>query len=50
MERGSYITQPSGMKILSVKTRSAYIKPMEKLCLVNPSCSVIPEEVILYAD
>jgi type VI secretion system protein ImpJ len=50
MERGSYITQPNGMKIISIKTKSAYIKPMEKLCLVNPSCKVIPEEVILYAD
>ena len=50
MERGSYITQPNGMKLLSVKTKTTYIKPMEKLCLVNTSQTVIPEEVILYVD
>jgi type VI secretion system protein ImpJ len=50
MERGAYITQPNGMKILSVKTKSAYIKPMEKLCLTNASLHIIPEEVVLYAD
>lgn len=50
MERGSYITQPNGMTIISVKTRTAYIKPMEKLCLVNTSQKTIPEEVVLYVD
>jgi type VI secretion system protein ImpJ len=50
LERGSYITQPSGMQIISVKTKSAYIKPAEKLCLVNSSTIAIPEEVILYVD
>lgn len=50
MERGSYITQPNGMTIISVKTHTAYIKPMEKLCLVNTSQKTIPEEVVLYVD
>lgn len=50
MERGSYITQPNGMKLLSVKAKTTYIKPMEKLCLVNTSQTVIPEEVILYVN
>ena len=50
MERGSYITQPNGMKLLAVKAKTTYIKPMEKLCLVNTAQTIIPEEVILYAD
>lgn len=50
MERGAYITQPNGMKLLSVKTKTAYIRPMEKLCLVNSSQITTPEEVILYVD
>lgn len=50
MERGAYITQPNNMKIISVKSKSAYIKPMEKLCLVNTAQNTIPEGVILYAD
>jgi type VI secretion system protein ImpJ len=50
LERGAYITQPNGMTILSVKTRTTYIKPSEKLCLLNSSQSVVPEEVILYAE
>jgi type VI secretion system protein ImpJ len=50
LERGAYITQPVGMKILSVKTKSAYIKPSEKLCLVNGAQPTGPEEVVLYAD
>lgn len=50
MERGSYITQPNGMDIISVKAHTAYIKPMEKLCLVNTSQKTIPEEVVLYVD
>ncbi len=50
MERGAYITQPNGMKLIAVKTKTAYIKPMEKLCLINSSQTIIPEEVILYVD
>lgn len=50
MERGAYITQPNGMQIISVKTKSAYIKPMEKLCVANLSNNMAPEEVILYVD
>lgn len=51
LERGAYITQPNNMKIISVKSKSAYIKPMEKLCLINnTSQHIIPEGVILYAD
>ncbi|GHT93034.1 type VI secretion protein [Alphaproteobacteria bacterium] len=50
MERGAYITQPTGMIILAVKTQNAYIKASEKLCLVNASQSIPPEEVILYAE
>lgn len=50
-ERGAYITQPNGMHIISIKTKSTYIKPMEKLCVVNLSNgAIIPEEVILYVD
>ncbi|MDR1551546.1 MAG: type VI secretion system baseplate subunit TssK [Holosporaceae bacterium] len=50
LERGAYITQPNNMTILSVKTRTAYIKSTEKLCLQNISQSAIPEEVVLYAE
>lgn len=50
MERGAYITQPNGTTIISVKTKTAYIKSLEKLCLSNPSVSVIPGEVVLYAE
>ncbi|GHU12288.1 type VI secretion protein [Alphaproteobacteria bacterium] len=50
MERGAYITQPNGMTIMAVKTRSTYIKDMEKLCLINSSKEIVPEEVILYAE
>lgn len=50
MERGSYITQPSGMIVLSVKCKNSYIKSHEKLCLVNNAKSIVPEEVVLYAE
>ncbi|MDR3180181.1 MAG: type VI secretion system baseplate subunit TssK [Holosporaceae bacterium] len=50
MERGAYITQPNGMTILAVKTKSAYIKTSENLCLVNSSQQILPEEVVLYAE
>jgi type VI secretion system protein ImpJ len=50
LERGAYITQPSGMTILSIKVKTSYIKPAEKLCLMNVSQNIIPEEVVLYAD
>lgn len=50
VDRGEYITQPNNMRIIAVKSQSAYIKPMEKLCLVNPAQSIIPEGVVLYAD
>lgn len=50
LERGSYITQPNSMEIISVKTQTAYIKPMEKLCLVNTSQPIMPEEAVLYVD
>ncbi|MDR3187297.1 MAG: type VI secretion system baseplate subunit TssK [Holosporaceae bacterium] len=50
LERGAYITQPDGMIILAVKTKTAYIKPAEKLCVLNSSQSTVPEDVVLYAD
>ncbi|MDR0678133.1 MAG: type VI secretion system baseplate subunit TssK [Holosporaceae bacterium] len=50
LERGEYITQPNGMTIIAVKTKTAYVKPSEKLCLLNSSQSTIPEEVVLYAE
>lgn len=50
LERGEYITQPTGMTIISVKSQTSYIKPGEKLCLVNNSVNFMPEEVILYAE
>lgn len=48
-ERCQYITQPSGMKLIAVKTKTAYIKPMEKLCLTSKT-TVIPEGAVLYVD
>ncbi|MDR2781179.1 MAG: type VI secretion system baseplate subunit TssK [Holosporaceae bacterium] len=50
LERGAYITQPNGMTIISVKVKTAYIKPAEKLCLLNTSQNIIPDEVVLYAE
>ncbi|MDR2723602.1 MAG: type VI secretion system baseplate subunit TssK [Holosporaceae bacterium] len=50
LERGAYITQPNGMTIISVKTKTAYIKSLEKLCLSNHSSRIIPSEVVLYAE
>jgi hypothetical protein len=50
LERGEYITQPNGMTIIAVKVKTAYIKPSEKLCLLNSSQSAVPEEVVLYAE
>ncbi|MDR0753080.1 MAG: type VI secretion system baseplate subunit TssK [Holosporaceae bacterium] len=50
MERGAYITQPNGTTIISVKTQTSYIKSLEKLCLSNPSVSITPGEVVLYAE
>jgi type VI secretion system protein ImpJ len=50
LERGAYITQPSGITIISVKTKTAYIKPTEKLCLLNTSQNTLPNEVVLYAE
>ena len=50
LERGAYLTQPLDTKIISIKTYNSYIKAGEKLCLVNTSQTVLPEEVVLYAD
>jgi type VI secretion system protein ImpJ len=50
MERGSYITQPSGMIIVAVKSKTTYIKPSEKLCVLNNSQHTIPECIVLYAE
>jgi hypothetical protein len=50
LERGSYITQPMNMQIISVKSKSAYIKPAEKLCLINVAQRFVPEEIIMYAE
>lgn len=50
MERGEYITQPSGVIILAVNIKNSYIKPTEKLCVVNHSQKFSPEEVVLYAE
>lgn len=50
LERGAYLTQPIDTKIISIKTYNSYIKAGEKLCLVNTSQTVLPEEVVLYAD
>ncbi|MDR2766356.1 MAG: type VI secretion system baseplate subunit TssK [Holosporaceae bacterium] len=50
LERGALITAPDGMIIISVKTKTAYIKPSEKLCLLNGSQKTTPEDVVLYAD
>jgi type VI secretion system protein ImpJ len=50
LERGAYITQPNGMTIISVKAKTAYIKPSEKLCLMNTSQNILPSEVVFYAE
>ena len=50
LERGEYITQPNGVTIISVKTKTTYIKANEQLCLLNSNFGVIPEEIILYAE
>ena len=50
MERGAYITQPNNMKIIGVNAKSPYIKPSEKLCLVNMSHKIMPEGATLYVD
>lgn len=50
LERGEYITQPNGVTIISVKTKTTYIKANEQLCLLNSNFDVIPEEIILYAE
>ncbi|MDR0968214.1 MAG: type VI secretion system baseplate subunit TssK [Holosporaceae bacterium] len=50
LERGAYITQPSGMTIISIKTKTTYIRPSEKLCLLNLSQNEQPEGAILYAE
>ncbi|MBQ3564561.1 MAG: type VI secretion system baseplate subunit TssK [Alphaproteobacteria bacterium] len=50
VERGQYITQPSGMQIIAVKIPSAYVKPNENLCLTSSTSDILPEEIILYAD
>jgi type VI secretion system protein ImpJ len=49
-ERGTYITQPNNMQIITVKTASIYIRPAEKLCLMNNAIKFVPEEVVLYVD
>ena len=48
MEHGRYITQPNDVKLIAVKTKTAYIKPMEKLCLTSKS--IVPERAELYVD
>ncbi len=48
--RGEYITQPNGVTIISVKTKTTYIKVNEQLCLLNSNFDIIPEEIILYAE
>jgi type VI secretion system protein ImpJ len=50
LERGAYITQPSGMTIISVKVKTAYIRSAEKLCLLNTSQNTVPDEAVLYAE
>ena len=50
LERGEYITQPNGVTIIAVKTRTTYIKANEPLCLSSSNFDVIPEEIILYAE
>ena len=50
LERGEYITQPNGVTIISVKTKTTYIKANERLCLVSNNFDVVPEEIILYAE
>ncbi len=50
LERGEYITQPNGVTIIAVKTKTTYIKANEPLCLSSSNFDVIPEEIILYAE
>ena len=50
LERGEYITQPNGVTIISVKTKTTYIKANEQLCLLSSNFNVVPEEIILYAE
>lgn len=50
LERGEFITQPAGVTIIAVNPQNFYIKPAEKLCLVNNSLNFTPEEVTLYAE
>jgi len=50
MERGSYITQPNGTTMVSIKKDSSYVKPMESLCIVNSSYPIVPDSVVLYAE
>lgn len=50
LERGEYITQPNGVTIIAVKSKTTYIKANEPLCLTNNNFDVIPEEIILYAE
>lgn len=49
-ERGSYITQPNGMTLISIKSDSSYIKSAEKLCIANYSYPIVPDSVVLYAE
>lgn len=49
-ERGAYITQPNGMTLVSVKNNQSYIKPAEKLCIVNYSYPIVPDSVVIYAE
>ena len=50
LERGSYIVQPNGMTIMSVKLDNSYIVPAEKLCIVNHSYPIVPDSLVLYAE
>jgi type VI secretion system protein ImpJ len=50
LERGAYITQPNGVTIVAIKTKTTYIKPSEKLCILNSSQSTIPENITLYIE
>lgn len=50
LERGEYITQPNGVTIIAVKTKTTYIKSNEQLCLISSNLDVVPEEIILYAE
>lgn len=50
LERGEYITQPNGVTIIAVKTKTTYIRSNEQLCLISSNLDVVPEEIILYAE